>query len=456
MQFLYSVASFVLAIGVLVTVHEYGHYWMARCAGVKVLRFSLGFGRPLWLWRAGPDRTEYVVAAIPLGGYVKMLDESEGDVPHEERHRAFNRQSLAKRCAVVVAGPLANFLFAAAAYALTFMIGVSGLKAIVGEVDPGSLAARAGLVPGQRIVAVDGRETSTWEAAVQAILGESLDRGPARLSVQGPDGAVRDLTLDLSSVGVDDLTRGQFFHTLGLEPGRPSIAAHIGSVEADGPAARGGLREGDLVLQADGEPIADWAHWVRLVRAHPAQPLHVLIERSGARVELTITPDRELDGEVVFGRIGAGVADADADQARAHYYVTERLLPWDALARGVVRTADVSLLTVRMLWRMLLLEVSVENLSGPISIAQYAGVSAQIGLTRFLEFLAIVSVSLGILNLLPVPLLDGGHLLYYLAEAVRGRPLSEAVQFAGQRLGIALLVGLMGLAFYNDLSRLFG
>jgi regulator of sigma E protease len=454
MQFLYSVASFVLAIGVLVTVHEFGHYWVARRVGVKVLRFSVGFGRPLWLRRAGPDRTEYVIAAIPLGGYVKMLDEAEGDVPPQERHRAFNRQSLARRCAVVVAGPLANFLFAAAAYALTFMIGVSGLKAIVGEVDAGSLAARAGLLPGQQVVAVDGRETRTWEAAVQAILGESLDRAPTRLSVQDPDGTLRDLSLDLSIVGVDDLTRGQFFQTLGLQPGRPSIPARIGSVEPDGAAARGGLHVGDTVLEADGAAVADWSAWVVMVRARPAQPMRVLVERGGVHYTLDITPVRQVDGDAVYGRIGAGVADAEL--ALDHYYVTERLLPWEAIARGVQRTVEVSLLTVRMLWRMLLLEVSVENLSGPISIAQYAGVSAQIGLTRFLEFLAIVSVSLGILNLLPVPLLDGGHLLYYLAEAVRGRPLSEAVQFAGQRLGIALLVGLMGLAFYNDLSRLFG
>ena len=454
MQFLYSVLSFVLAIGVLVTVHEYGHYWVARRAGVKVLRFSVGFGRPLWVWRSGVDRTEYVIAAIPLGGYVKMLDEAEGDVAPEERHRAFNRQSLLKRCAVVMAGPAANFLFAAFAYALTFMIGVSGLKAIVGEVDAGSVAARAGLEAGQQIVAVGGRETRTWEAAVQAILGQSLNRGPARVSVRGDDGMVHELTLDLSTVGVDDLSRGQFFRALGLEPGRPSIPARIGSVEPDGAAARGGLMAGDLVLQADAAPVADWSEWVRLVRERVQQPMQVLVERDGVRLTLAITPARAVSGDVVHGRIGAGVADPEA--AMHDYYVTERLLPWDAVARGVVRTADVSLLTLRMLWRMLLLEVSVENLSGPISIAQYAGVSAQIGLTRFLEFLAIVSVSLGILNLLPIPLLDGGHLLYYLAEAVRGRPLSEAAQFAGQRLGIALLVGLMGLAFYNDLSRLFG
>ncbi len=456
MQFLYSVASFVVAIGVLVTVHEFGHFWVARRLGIKVLRFSVGFGRPLLTRRAGTDGTEYVLAAIPLGGYVKMLDETEGDVAEADRHRAFNRQPLWKRSSVVVAGPLANFLFAIVAYGLTFMIGVSGLKAVVGDVHLDSPAARAGLAPGQQIVSVAGRPVNTWESAIQAVLGESLDRAPAALEVVNADGVTRTLTLDLSTVGVDDLSRGRFFDALGLEPLRPRVPARVGMVEPDGPAARGGLLPGDRVLEADGTPIPDWSAWVQYVRAHPEQPVRVVVERGGARHVLTLTPDRVQDGDAAIGRIGAGVAQAQAREALDAFYVTERLGPLDALARGAVKTADVSLLTLRMLWRMLLLEVSVENLSGPISIAQYAGVSAQVGMTRFLEFLAIVSVSLGILNLLPVPLLDGGHLLYQLAELVRGRPLSEEAQFAGQRLGIALLVGLMGLAFYNDLSRVFG
>jgi regulator of sigma E protease len=454
MQVLVSLLSFIVAIGVLVTVHEFGHFWVARRLGVKVLRFSVGFGRPLFIRRAGPDQTEYVLAAIPLGGYVRMLDESEGEVAEHDRPRAFNRQPLWKRTAVVLAGPIANFLFAVVAYATMFMIGVSGLRAIVGEVHLDSVAARAGLSAGQQIVAVDGRAVGTWESAIQAILGAALERAPAPLEVRGDDGVRRGLSLDLSAISVDDLTRGRFFDTLGFEPLRPSLPARIGTVEAGAAAERAGLAAGDRVLEADGEPVADWGAWVQIVRARPARRFEVIVERDGVHRTLSITPEPTQQGDATIGRIGAGVADADHFLGR--YYVTERLGPLQALSRGIVKTGEVTGLTLGMLWRMVLLEVSVENLSGPISIAQYAGVSAQVGLTRFLEFLAIVSVSLGILNLLPVPLLDGGQLLYYLAELVRGRPLSEEAQFVGQRLGIALLVGLMGLAFYNDLARVFG
>jgi len=336
------------------------------------------------------------------------------------------------------------------------MLGVSGLKAIVGEVHPDSLAARAGLDRGQQIVAVDGRRVSTWESAIQAFLNSSLDRGRVSVTVLGDSAEQRDLVLDLSQVGVDDLARGQFFETLGLEPLRPTIPATIGEVIAGEAAERGGLEPGDRVVAADGAPVEGWGSFVTYVRSRPGQAIQLTVERRGVRRTLSVTPASEAaDGqEQLVGRIGASVAQPE--EAWDRYYVTQRLGPLDALAGGVSRTVDISLLTVRMMWRMLLGEVSVKNLSGPISIAQYAGVSAQHGIERFLEFLAIVSVSLGVLNLLPVPLLDGGHLLYYLAELVRGRPLSEEAQFAGQRLGVALLIGLMGLAFYNDLSRVLG
>jgi regulator of sigma E protease len=455
MQILYSVLSFIVAIGVLVTVHEFGHYWVAKRLGVKVLRFSVGFGRPLLSRRAGPDDTEYVLAAVPLGGYVKMLDEGEGPVAAHERSRAFNRQSLWKRTAVVVAGPAANFLFAIVAYALMLMLGISGLRATVGEVDPDSIASRAGLVAGHQIEVVGDRQVATWESAIQAILNGSLERGPVALSVRQAGDEPRQVSLDLTTVSVDDLTRGQFFDTLGMEPLRPAFEPVIGEVTPGGAAERDGMRSGDRVVEANGTPIPSWSAWVKFVRARPNILIETVVERDGALFTLALTPAALTEGDLTIGRIGAGPA-APTPEVMERFYATVRLGPLDALAGGVTRTVDVSMLTLRMLWRMLLLEVSVKNLSGPISIAQYAGVSAQVGITRFLEFLAIVSVSLGILNLLPVPLLDGGHLLYYLAELVRGRPLSDEIQFAGQRIGVALLIGLMGLAFYNDLSRVFG
>lgn len=455
MDFLYSILSFVLAIGVLVTVHEFGHYWVARRLGVKVLRFSIGFGRPLWLKRAGQDNTEYVIAAVPLGGYVKMLDEREGEVSEEELPRAFNRKPLWVRFAVVFAGPLFNFLFAIIAYWAVFVMGINGLKPLVGEVATDSVAARAGLEPGQEITAVDERDTRTWEAVIQAVLGKALDTNAMILAVVDGEGRSQRLTLDLRDVSLDDLTQGKFFQTLGAQPVRPSVPPVIGRVEPDGAGARSGLMVGDLIVSADGEAIPDWVTWVAYVRGHPEQQIRTEISRNDNRLFLVLRPDAVDDGENgAIGRIGAAV-QAPTDGLN-EFYVREQYPPFSALGQAAAKTYDMTLLTLRMLWKMLLLEVSVENLSGPISIAQYAGYSAQIGITRYLEFLAIVSISLGILNLLPIPVLDGGHLLYYFVELFKGRPVSEETQALGQRLGIAMLFGLMGLAFYNDLARLFG
>lgn len=455
MDLLYSVLSFVLAIGVLVTVHEFGHYWVARRLGVKVLRFSIGFGRPLWLKRAGQDNTEYVIAAVPLGGYVKMLDEREGEVCEEELPRAFNRKPLWVRFAVVLAGPLFNFLFAIVAYWFVFVMGINGLKPLVGEVTPDSVAARAGLEPGQEIMAVDERDTRTWEAVIQAVLGKALDTDAMVLAMLDREGQSQRLTLDLGDVSVDDLTRGKFFQALGVQPVRPSVPPVIGHVEPNGAGARSGLMVGDLVVSADGEAIPNWSAWVEYVQGHPGEQIRVEIARNDNRLFLVLRPDTVNDEEKgAIGRIGAAV-QAPTDGLN-EFYVRERYSPISALGRAAAKTYDMTLLTLRMLWKMVLLEVSVENLSGPISIAQYAGYSAQIGITRFLEFLAIVSISLGILNLLPIPVLDGGHLMYYFVELFKGRPVSEETQVLGQRLGIAMLFGLMGLAFYNDLTRLFG
>ena len=455
MEFLYSVIAFVVALGVLVTVHEFGHFWVARTLGIKVLTFSVGFGRALWSRRSGKGETEYVVAIIPLGGYVKMLDESEGDVAAHERHRAFNRQPLSTRVAVVVAGPAFNFLFAILAYWCMYMIGVDGLRPIVAETAPGSVAERAGFQPGDEMESVQGEKVETWQSAVQSIIASSLDERRIEIEVVDASGRRQERAIDLGAIVVDDLTRGRFFQRIGFTPAQPALPAVIGRVEPGRPAQRDGLLPGDRVVQAAGETIGGWSDWVQIVRERPGEMFVVVVERDGVELEIRLTPDVEqaADGSR-FGRIGAGVRPP-ADLID-RFYVTERYDPWSALAKGVSKTGEISALTLRMMWKMLLLEVSLQNLSGPIGIAEYAGASARFGLSRFLEFLGIVSVSLGILNLLPIPLLDGGHLLYYTVEFLRGRPVSEASRFVAQRLGIALLVGLMGLALYNDLARLLG
>ena len=455
MDILYSIIAFIVALGLLVTVHEFGHFWVARRLGIKVLTFSVGFGRALWSYRAGKGETEYVVAMIPLGGYVKMLDESEGTVAAHERHRAFNRQPLWSRVAVVVAGPAFNFLFAILAYWCMYMIGVQGLRPVVDEVVPGTIAERAGFHAGDEVRSVQDGEVVTWQSAMQSIIAASLDEGEIVIEVVDASGRPRERVVAGGAIVPDDLTRGRFFDHLGLSPARPALPAVIGEVVSGDPAERDGLRPGDRVVRAAGERVADWSSWVRIVRAHPGRTIMVEVERDGAGLEVRLTPDAEETADGVrFGRIGAAAHSPEAYFER--FYVTERHDPWSALSGGVVKTVEISGLTLRMMWKMLLMEVSLENLSGPIGIAEYAGTSAQIGLARFLEFLGIVSVSLGILNLLPIPLLDGGHLLYYAVEFVRGRPVSEAARLVGQRFGIALLVGLMGLALYNDLARLLG
>ncbi len=452
MSVLSSIVWFIVAIGVLVTVHEFGHFWVARRLGVKVLRFSVGFGRPLWRTRAGRDQVEYVIGAIPLGGYVKMLDEAEGEVPESEVHRAFNRQSLPVRFAVVSAGPIFNFLFAVVAYWAMFMVGVSGIKPLVGEVTPDSLAASAGFQSGHEIIRVAERETHSWESVIQGVIGGSLSGAPLSVTVKDPDRGARQLELDLSDVALDDLTRGQFFQRLGFSPLRPTIPPRLGRIFEDKPADRAGLKPGDLVLSVDGTTVETWHQLVEYLRARPEQSIEVVVDRSGQQHRLTLVPRAVEENGQFVGKIDAALDES----VRVQHYAVERYSVFEGFSRALDKTGQVTVLTLKMLWKMVTLEVSVENISGPISIAQYAGVSAQVGIARFLEFLGIVSISLGIINLLPIPLLDGGHLMYYLIELVQGRPVSEQAQFVAQRLGIAMLVCLMGLAFYNDLARIFG
>jgi regulator of sigma E protease len=454
MDFLNSLAAFLVAIALLITFHELGHFWIARRCGVKVLRFSVGFGRPLWR-RNGADGTEYVIAAIPVGGYVRMLDEREGPVPPAERGRAFNNKPLLHRSLVVAAGPAFNFLFAIAAWWIVFMVGVSGPRPIVGGVTEGSPAASAGIGAGDEIIGVSGRPTPTWSALLEQMVSHVIAGRPMDLAIRRANGGEESVQVRLPGIEVDDLAGGRLLHAVGVTPFRPVVPAVIGDVQKGGAAQRDGLVPGDRVLSADGVAIRDWEQWVTTVRAHPGIPLRVVLERDGVRIELQVTPESVAGtGGARAGRIGAAV-DARALEA-TQVTARERYPPPTALLRSVDKTVEMSVVTLRVLWKMVLGQASMKNLSGPISIAQYAGESAGIGAISFLTFLAIVSVSLGVLNLLPIPLLDGGHLMYYLIEFVTGKPVSDSVQSIGQQLGMVLLLGLMGLALYNDLMRLIG
>ncbi len=446
--------AFIGALGVLVTIHEYGHFQVARSLGIKVLRFSLGFGPTLWMRRFGADQTEFAVCAIPLGGYVKMLDAREGPVAEAELPRAFNTQSVGRRFAVVVAGPLANLVLAVLVYWVMYMAGVSGPRPIVGEIHSGGIAAAAGLRAGDEIVAVDGRATAIWDNVMATAIDAILDAREVHILVRSEQGREQSITLDFSRVSIDDLTRGDFFRKVGFEPRRLRLPPIIGKVIPGEAAALAGLESGDVLEQVDGVPIDDWLKWVQRVRSSPGQTLAVTVRRHGVAVALKVTPRATgLEGALV-GRIGAEVAPFEPSDA-AMPYAVERYDPATALVRAVERTEATALTTLKFMRKMLVGEASVDNLSGPISIAQFAGASAKLGVTRFLEFLGLVSVSLGVLNLLPIPLLDGGHLMYFLLEVIMRRPLPEAFQVYGQHAGLTLLLGLMGLAMYNDLMRIF-
>ncbi|WP_020648265.1 RIP metalloprotease RseP [Solimonas variicoloris] len=448
LDFLWSVGGFIVTIGVLVAFHEFGHYWVARRCGVKVLRFSIGFGRPLWTHRA-KDGVEWVLSAVPLGGYVKMLDEREGIVAPAERSYAFTQASVGKRMAIVAAGPLFNFALAVLLYWCVFVIGVEGMKPLIADPPADSVAAQAHLAAGDEVTMVAGEPVPTWNELRPEIIERALDKGELPLTVKSADGTLRSVVLPLSGVRVDP----EFlFEDLGLHPYQPKLPPILDTVQAGSAAAAAGFEPGDELLRYNDTPVDSWQQWATWVRAHPGEVVKVRLRRAGEEREATVILARVDEAGQTIGRFGASVANPGDlwQDLRA----VSQSGPLEAIPRAASETWRMSVLTVRMLWRMVTGDISVKNVSGPIQIAQVAGYSAQVGWIAFLSFMAVVSVSLGVLNLLPVPVLDGGHLLYYGVEALKGSPLSERAQEAGQRIGLSLLALLMGLAFYNDIVRL--
>jgi regulator of sigma E protease len=443
---------FLVAIGILVAVHEFGHYWVAKKLGFKVLRFSIGFGKPL-LMRVGkaPDRTEYCVAAIPLGGYVKLLDEREGDVDPAELHRSFTRRPVLHRIAVLLAGPAMNLLFASLLYAILAMVGTQTIKPVIGQVRLDSPAAVAGLQRGDTVLRVGDRRVEDTEELQIALIRQFTDNGVIPLRVRR-DGGERSLTLRVADDRRAMTEPGRLLPGLGFDLATWNADTLVSDVPAASAGARAGLQPGDRLLAVDGQPVANGLEFVALVSAAPDRDISIEVERAGARLRIVAAVPRVIDQGRPIGRLGISLKEGPQTWPPG-LVQTRRSGPIDALTGGVAKTWEMSTLTVQMLWRIVTGQVSAKNISGPISIAEFAGISASLGVTAFLAFLAIISVSLGVLNLMPVPLLDGGQVVYQLVEAVKGTPLSERAQLFGQQVGIALLVVLMSLAFYNDISR---
>ncbi len=456
-QFLISIAAFLVAIGILITIHEFGHFWVARRLGVKVIRFSIGFGRPLFTWRRPNDPTEYVLSALPFGGYVEMVGERPDDdnpVAPEDLPFAFNRQAVWKRAAIVLAGPVCNLLFAFIAYWLIIMAGEVGTRPEVGVVTPDSVAAEAGFVPGDVIVQVDGAATPTWSAVWFGVLEGALDADDLPVQVRTADG--QNVMRYLPGSALAPLDPGQnVLAAIGLRSVQVEVPPVLDEVSADQPAGQAGLRSGDRIAAIDGQAVANWEDLVAIVRANPEKSLQFQVERGADTLQLTITPAAVTaeDGSRI-GRIGATpalpTAQLDAQQ------VLVRLGPLDAGVAAAQRLTDVSVLTLRIIGRMFTGQASLKSLSGPIGIADTAGKTATLGIGAFINFLALLSVSLGVLNLLPLPMLDGGHLFWYLGyELITRRPFPANIQQHMNHVGMVLLISLMSLAVYIDVTRFF-
>ena len=450
------ILAFVFALGILITFHEFGHYWVARKCDVKILRFSVGFGKPVYKRYFGQDKTEFVIASIPLGGYVKMLDEREGSVADSELDRAFNRKPLGQRFAIVFAGPLFNYIFAVFAFWLVFMIGVTGYKPIIGEITADSVAAHAGLKSGQEIIAVEGAPTKTWASVMDHSVNKIIEKDAFEITILDTNGEKRNVMLNTSGISIDDIAGGKLMKVLGIGPERVRIPAKIAEVMPGRPAEAAGFQAGDLIIDVDGQAIDYWDQWAEYLIANPEKAVAVTVRRGNQEVALSVQSKPHPDDGDGIPRVGVKADYPEQLFDNPDKKATESYGIIKGFTKALVKVWDVSIMSLRVLGKMITGEASVKNLSGPISIAQYAGYTAAAGVAAYVSFLAIVSVSLGLLNLFPIPLLDGGHLMYYLIELVKGGPVSESAQLVGQQLGLALLLGLMSLVFYNDIMRLIG
>jgi regulator of sigma E protease len=451
MNILEYLIPFVLALGLLILVHELGHYLVARWCGVKVLRFSIGFGRPLLSWTAGADRTEWALAAFPLGGYVKMLDEREGEVPAAELHRAFNRQVVGRRFAIVAAGPIANFLLAIVLYWGLFATGTEELKPQLALTETQSIAAEAGIRDGDLVVAVDDDPVRSWPELRWVLLRHALDAREITLKVRTAEGVEAFRTMRLTDVAIEDGDK-DLIAIIGLRPWRPKIDPVIGKVVDGGAAHRAGLLPGDRFVSLDGKPLDTWIELVERVRDKPAQKLVAEVARGDRVMEFSLLTDAADDRGVQVGKIGVAVAEPAA--GRESMFAVVRYGPVEGLVKALTQTWETSVLSLKMIGRMITGDISWKNLSGPVTIADYAGQSAKLGLDHYLKFVALISISLGVLNLLPIPVLDGGHLLYYVIEIIKGGPIPERIMEIGQQIGLVALAMLMAFAFYNDINRL--
>lgn len=455
-EFLTSVWWLIVVLGVLITFHEFGHFWVARRFGVQVLRFSVGFGRPL-LSRTGRDGCEYVVAALPLGGYVKLLDSREREVAPEDRHKAMDSKPPWQKIAILLAGPAFNLVFAVLAFWVMFMVGIPQARPLIGEVD--GIAGEAGVPPNSEIVAVGDEETESWQHAHIALMTRALDREPTEITVEAESGARSRHLLALNRLPVD-FSEEKTLPAIGITPWRPHMAPVVGSVSENSPAERAGFREGDRILSIAGSEVDEWRAIGQLVQQHgrAGEPLAVTVERSGQMVGLTVRPRTESTGmfsESLILGIGNAAPPEDTLAAWERSRRIVRYGPIEGIPRAFEEMWRLTTSTLGILGRMITGKASVKNLSGPITIAQFASDSASLGLSSFLFFLGLISLSLGILNLLPIPVLDGGHIVFYLIEWMKGSPVPEHVQLAGQYFGIMALAALMGLAFVNDILRLF-